>query len=89
MAADGTGKMFCLAGVGGRVEPIMQMTQSASRIMAIDGCPMDCTKNCLEQTGFTELQHLRATDMGMEKGKTPVTDEAIGKVAQQAATMTA
>jgi len=81
MSKDGLGKMFCLAGIGGKVEPIMQKTRSASTILAIDGCGLDCVKSCLEQAGFTEFRHLRVYDIGMEKGKSPVTDENINKVA--------
>jgi uncharacterized metal-binding protein len=81
MSKDGPGKMFCLAGIGGKIEPIMKKTRSASKILAIDGCGLDCVKNCLEQTGFTEFCHLRITDIGIEKGKSPVTDEKINKVA--------
>jgi len=81
MSKDGLGKMFCIAGIGGRVEPVMQKTRSASKILAIDGCGLDCVKNCLEQAGFTEFRHLRIADIGMEKGKSPATEESINKVA--------
>ena len=52
MAQQGIGKMFCLAGIGGRVDGIVKATKSADKILAIDGCPMNCTKRCLEQAGF-------------------------------------
>jgi uncharacterized metal-binding protein len=35
----------------------------------------------MELGGFTEFIHLRVSDLGMEKGKTPVTDERIALVA--------
>jgi len=81
MSKDGFGKMFCLAGIGGRVEQVMQKTRSASKILAIDGCGLDCVKNCLEQAGFNEFRHLRVAELGMEKGKSPATNENINKVA--------
>ena len=84
LTKDGIGKMFCLAGIGGRVEPIMSRTKSASKILAIDGCDMDCAKNCLQQAGFDNFQHLRITDLGMEKGKSAVTDQRIADVAEKA-----
>jgi uncharacterized metal-binding protein len=77
---NGTGTMFCLAGIGGRVEGIMKKTQAASDILAIDGCDLDCVKKCLEHAGFKEFQHMRVTDLGMKKGKTPATNENIEKV---------
>jgi uncharacterized metal-binding protein len=44
MTREGTGKMFCLTGVGGRVPGIMEKTKAAARIVAIDGCSLDCAK---------------------------------------------
>jgi uncharacterized metal-binding protein len=81
MTKTDIGAMFCLAGIGGRVEPIMQKTKSASKILAIDGCNLDCVKKSLELAGFTKFEHLRVTDLGMEKGNSPATNENIDKVA--------
>ena len=80
MTKDGTGKMFCTAGLGGRVEPIMKKTASASKILALDGCPLNCVKSSLEQAGFGEFIHLQVTELGLAKGKSPVTDENTDKV---------
>ncbi len=77
LTKDGVGKMFCLAGIGGRVSGIMKTAESAEKILAIDGCPLNCVKNCLEQAGFDEFEHFRVTDLGMEKGKTLVNNESI------------
>ena len=84
LTAEGAGKMFCLAGVGGRVSGIMASTQAAQSILAIDGCPLDCARKTLEEAGFTDFEHVRLTDLGMEKGKTPATDEAVAKVVGRA-----
>jgi len=89
MTREGIGRMFCLAGVGGRVPGIMQTTQSASRILAIDGCELDCVRKCLELAGFSEFTQIRVTDLGMEKGKTPVDDLTIGTVAEAASAVLA
>jgi uncharacterized metal-binding protein len=35
----------------------------------------------MELGGFAGFIHFRVSDLGMEKGKTPVTDERIGMVA--------
>ncbi len=85
MATDGTGKMFCLAGIGGKVTGIMESTEKASGILAIDGCPLNCTKNCLEQAGFENFKHLQLADMGLEKGNSPASDENISIVIKEAA----
>jgi uncharacterized metal-binding protein len=83
LTADGAGKMFCLAGIGGRVGGIMETTRSASKILAIDGCPLDCVKKTLELAGFQQFDHLRLSDLGMEKGKSPATEDRIAQVVNQ------
>ena len=83
LSADGVGKMSCLAGIGGRVKPLMEIAKGAQAILAIDGCPLHCARNTLEQAGFKKFEHLCLADMGMAKGKTPPTDEAVAKVAGQ------
>lgn len=89
LTVEGAGSMFCLAGIGGRVGGLMKTTEAASKILAIDGCSLDCAKNCLEQAGFTEFEYLRLTDLGMEKGKTPVSTENVFRAAAEAARMVA
>lgn len=84
LTKDGAGRMFCLAGVGGRVPGILAMTASAGRILAIDGCPLNCVKNSLEQAGFKTYTHLQLADLGLEKGKTPPTPEAVAKAVDAA-----
>jgi uncharacterized metal-binding protein len=87
LTKEGVGRMFCLAGVGGRISGIMKTTESASKILAIDGCELDCAKELLKQAGFTGFEHLRITDLGMLKGKTTVTEQNIAKVAEQGAAL--
>jgi uncharacterized metal-binding protein len=77
----GDAKMFCLAGIAGKVELIEVNTRGADRILVVDGCDSDCAKKTMEFGGFTDFIHLRVSDLGMEKGKTPVTDERIAIVA--------
>jgi uncharacterized metal-binding protein len=80
LTKEGMGKMFCLTGMGGRIQPIMDKTKAAFRVVAIDGCPMDCAKKTLEQAGCNGFSHVRITDLGMEKGKTPATDASVETV---------
>lgn len=80
LTRDGAGKMFCLVGVGGRVSGIMKTTEAAAKIVAIDGCSLNCAKNCLEQAQFTEFEHVQLADLRMQKGSTPINEENIAKV---------
>ncbi len=75
LAKDGVGRMYCLAGIGGRVSGIMATTGAAAKVLAIDGCPLTCAKNTLLQAGFNTFEHLQLGDLGMAKGKTPPTPE--------------
>lgn len=84
LTRDGTGKMFCLAGIGGRVNGIMKSTEAASSILAIDGCALDCTKKSLEEAGFKQFNHLRLADLGFEKGKTEIEAGSIAQVVEKA-----
>jgi uncharacterized metal-binding protein len=85
MTGDGAGKMYCLAGIGGRVSGIMASTAAADVILAIDGCAHDCARNTLEQAGFRGFLHLRLSDIGLAKGKTPATEERVAAVAAKGA----
>jgi len=83
LTAEGVGKMFCLAGIGGRVSGILETTRAAEAILAIDGCPLDCARNSLKHAGFTNIHSIRLSDMQMEKGRTPPSRENVDKVVQQ------
>ncbi|MDZ7620089.1 MAG: putative zinc-binding protein [Patescibacteria group bacterium] len=80
LTASGVGKMFCLAGIGGRVSGILESTRAARAILALDGCPLDCAKKTLENAGFTEFAFVRLSDLGLVKGKTAVTEVTIAQV---------
>ncbi|HET6452940.1 MAG TPA: putative zinc-binding protein [Armatimonadota bacterium] len=85
LTADGIGKIYCLAGIGGRLDAIMETTKSAAKILAIDGCKLDCARRTLRQAGFSRFEHIRLNDFGMEKGESPVNDENIEKVVLEGA----
>ena len=77
--------MYCLAGIGGRVQGILDTTQSAARVLVIDGCPEECARKTLELAGFSGFHHLKLAEMGFAKGQTPVTAACIRQVADQGA----
>lgn len=85
--AEGKAWMSCLAGIGGRVSGLMANAAAAPALLAIDGCPLDCAKKTLELAGFTNVKHVRVTDLGFKKGKTPGTDEVIGRVVTAASAL--
>ncbi len=86
MTVDQTGKMYCLAGIGGRVEGIIANARAAARILVIDGCKEECARKTLELAGFSGFAHLQLErDLGLEKGKTRVTAARIRVVADKGA----
>ncbi len=87
MTKDGTGKMYCLAGIGGRVDGIMANTQVAGRIVVIDGCEQECARKTMELAGFKGFQHLKLAEMGFRKGETPMTPARIREVADRGAAL--
>ena len=60
-------EMSCIAGVGGNVPALVKKAQSGRRIIALDGCPLHCTKSCLSQQGVTADIHLTLNDYGLRK----------------------
>ena len=81
------GRMYCLAGIPAKVELIVEGAKAASRILVVDGCDTDCARLTMEAGGFTGFLHLRVTDLGMEKTKSPVTEERIRRVVERAHAM--
>lgn len=84
LTREGVGRMFCTAGIGGRISGILKTSEAADSILAIDGCPLNCVKSSLEQAGFTAFKHLQLADLGLEKCQSPVTDENVNAVAARA-----
>lgn len=64
---DGIADMSCIAGVIGKVGPIMDLANSGRSIIAIDGCSLSCTKACLEATGLKADYYYLISDLGFEK----------------------
>jgi uncharacterized metal-binding protein len=83
MTAHGHGKMFCLAGIGGNISGMIASARGADRVLVIDGCGVDCAKKTMEERGIDDYIHFRVTDLGMEKSKSPATQERIESVAQK------
>ena len=84
MTKRGVAQMFCLAGIGGRVSGIMASTEAAAGILVLDGCPLECGRRTMEQAGFKNFVHVRVTNLGFERGKSPPTPERVQQVVQQA-----
>ena len=79
-------KMNCLAAVGAGIQTTIDAFKIAN-ILMLDGCPVDCGKKILDNSGITNYQYVRMTDLGFMKGQTPVTDEVINIVYEKVETI--
>jgi len=80
MAKCGQAKMFCLSGIGAHIPGMIESTKAANKIIAIDGCPVSCSKKTLEHAGF-KVMAFNLKDIGFEKGKSKINEENIEKAA--------
>lgn len=64
---DQIAEMSCIAGVGGGVKPLVKKAQSNRKIIALDGCPLHCVKNCLAQQNLESTFHYTLTEFGIAK----------------------
>ncbi|MCX6558368.1 MAG: putative zinc-binding protein [Candidatus Aminicenantes bacterium] len=80
-AEGGCAGMFCLAGVGANLSGFIASAKGADRLLVVDGCNLDCARKTLGEKGITEnIIHVRVTDLGIAKGKSPATAERIDAV---------
>ncbi len=84
LGSERTASMCCTAAISAGITDIIAKARDASKILAIDGCKENCAKKILEQAQFTDFSHLQLGLLGMEKGKTPVTDERVEIAVEQA-----
>jgi uncharacterized metal-binding protein len=83
VARDGTGRMYCLAGIAGGVEDMLAKTRSANRLVALDGCEQECARKTLAKAGFSGFGHLKLAELGFAKGQSPATPEGVRLVAEK------
>jgi uncharacterized metal-binding protein len=81
------GEMSCLAGIGGRVKPLMNRAAQAEQILVIDGCPLNCARHTLEGAGFKTFQHFELHRIGLRKGDCPPTQESVERAVKAATAM--
>ena len=87
LTKEGKGKMYCLAGVGGRVPGILANIPLAQKILVIDGCSSECAKHTLLEAGFKTFAHLQLKALGLEKGQSSPSFDHIQVVVNKAAEM--
>jgi len=69
LTQEGFGKMYCLAGIGGRLNGFVQSAKDVPVIAAIDGCAVGCTRAILKNADIQNYNYVVLTDLGIEKNK--------------------
>jgi uncharacterized metal-binding protein len=64
---EGLAEMSCIAGVGGDVAPLVNTATSGRPTLVIDGCPLECAKECLDQHDVTPDRHVTLAAEGVPK----------------------
>lgn len=83
---SGLAKMSCIAGVGGDVKPLVKVAEKAQKILALDGCPLQCVAECLKRHQIEPTVHLVLTEHGLVKNPSEdVTPETVEEFYQKAA----
>ena len=64
---EGSAEMSCIAGVGGDVPSLVKIAKSGRPIHVIDGCALQCARNCLARHGVTPTKHYDLSKHGIKK----------------------
>lgn len=73
IAMEGLGRMYCLAGIGGYVEGILETAKQAEAMFAIDGCSVACATESLKHVGFVP-KAICLEELGFAKGESPANE---------------
>jgi len=58
----------CLGALPLNVAPVMGKTKAAKKVVAVDGCPFECSRKITEQAGFKVTKSIvLVRDIGMKK----------------------
>ena len=82
---EGVAAMSCLASVGALDGDILFNIEMADCVLVLDGCPKACARRTFDRAGVHRYLHLDASQAGLQKGRSPVTQENIRILAQKAA----
>lgn len=63
----GLAEMSCIVGVGGHVAALVNKARSGRRIIALDGCPLQCVQGCLQQHALKADVHVILSQLGLRK----------------------
>lgn len=66
LAKEGRGRLFCLAGIGAHLDTMI-LSAKERKLVAIDGCPVQCATKILDHAGLEVALSVVVTELGIEK----------------------
>ena len=81
LSASGDASMICLAKVALGDQPLIQKVKAQNtKIVVLDGCPINCAEKLLGREGISDIIHINTTDFDIVKGKTPFSVEKANEI---------
>ena len=65
--SDGIAEMSCIAGVGGMVKSLVKKAKSNRAIIVVDGCALQCARECLKNIDVEPKEHIILTNFNLKK----------------------
>ena len=84
LAREGKGKMPCAVGVAAGVPSLRNAALSAARVLAIDGCAVQCVAKALSSADVKGFSHLELGQAGFAKGQSPANDANLERAVSKA-----
>jgi len=80
----GVGNLMCTVGIGARAPGLMKSAEASDRIIAINGCPVNCATKTMELAGFKVDREIVISDLGIKKTKDrDLKDEEVAEVLEK------
>jgi uncharacterized metal-binding protein len=80
---DGLAAHACLARVAARDEETLFGAELAEQVLVIDGCPEACARRALQEAGVCRFLHFDLSELGLRKGKSPVTAQNVQRIVKR------
>jgi uncharacterized metal-binding protein len=83
LSANSDANMICLAKVAIGDQTLIQKVKTQNtKIVVLDGCPINCAEKLLGREGIEDILHINTTYFGIVKGKTPYSDEKANEIVE-------
>lgn len=81
---EGIGNLMCTVGIGARAPGLMKSAEASDRIIAINGCPVNCATKTMELAGFKVDREIVISELGVKKTKDrDPSDEEVAEVLEK------